>query len=228
MSDSPGEIFKGHRQRLRARLERDPVSVADYEVLELLLGLAIPRRDTKPLALALISRFQNLRGVLDARPDELASVDGFGSSALSLWRLLREIMARYAAAPALQREILASPEAVAAIARQRLGALASEECWLALVDARNRLIYWDRLRIGGVSSVPIQSRDILEIALLHKAAGLILVHNHPGGHPYPSQSDTDLTNELEALAPRLGLRFLDHIIATAGDCYSISHKKILR
>lgn len=227
-SVNPGDLFKGHRERLRERLKRDPANIADYEALEMLLGMAIPRKDTKPIALALISRFRNLRGVLDARPDELADVEGFGSAAQSLWRLLREIMARYEASPLWEREVLASPEAVVKMARFRLGSLPGEECWLALVDARNRLIYWERLRVGGVSSVVIQPRDVLEIALLHKAAGLILVHNHPGGHPQPSQSDIELTRELEILAPRLGLRFLDHLIVTAGDCYSVSNKKIFR
>lgn len=231
MSEDPQnktELLKGHRERLRARLAREPLSVADYEVVELLLCLVVPRKDTKPLALELMRRFKNIRGVIDARPDELARVPGVGDASLALWRLLRETMARYTAAPLLQKEVMASPEAVAAMARQRLGNLPEEESWLGLVDAQNRLIYWERLRRGGVSSVAMEPRDALEIALLQKASGLFLIHNHPGGSPYPSKADLELTAELGKLAPRLGLRLLDHIIVTAGDCFSIIANRVLR
>lgn len=218
----------GHRKRLRARLENDPQSVADYEVMELALGLAITRRDTKALAKRLLARFGGIRGALDAREDELLQVPGFGPGLLSLWRLLREVMARYALAPLQEREVLASPQEVAKVARQRLGNYSHEESWIALVDAQNRLISWERLRKGGISSIALQPRDVLETALMRKASGIILVHNHPGGSARPSRPDLDLTAEIESLAPRLGLRLLDHVIITPGDCYSISQKSIIR
>ncbi|MBD5608347.1 MAG: DNA repair protein RadC [Desulfovibrio sp.] len=226
--DNKTELLKGHRERLRKRLERDPLSLADYEIMELLLGLAIPRRDTKLLAMELLNRFRSLRGALDAKPEELSDISGFGPGSLSLWKLIREIMARYSSAPLEEKEVLATPQAVAAMARPRIGNLSEEESWIALVDAQNRLIYWERLRRGGISSVAIQPRDVLEIAILRKASGIILIHNHPGGSPYPSRSDLVLTEEIENLAPRLGLRLLDHVIVTAGDCYSIREKKLLR
>ncbi len=225
--DNPSGLLKGHRERLRERLKRDPCSVADYEVLELLLGLAIIRKDTKLLARELISRFKSMRGVLDARPDELMNIDGFGPGVMALWRLIREILARYAASPIMERLVLASPEAVAHMGKHRLGHLGHEESWLALVDAQNRLISWERLRHGSISSVAMEPRDVLEAALLHKASGIILVHNHPGGNPDPSRADLKLTAEIKKLAPLLGLRFLDHVIITAGDCYSISQGKLL-
>lgn len=218
----------GHRARLRARLERDPQSVADYEVMELLLGLSLLRKDTKILARRLLEKFGGMRGALDARDDELRMIEGFGPGLLALWHLVREVMARYAASPLLEREILSTPEAVVEMARMRLGNYSHEESWLALVDAQNRLISWERLRRGGVSSIALQPRDVLEVALKRDASGIILVHNHPGGSPRPSRADLDITAEIEKLAPCLSLRFLDHLIITAGDCYSIGQKKILR
>lgn len=229
MTDKPDNAhLSGHRKRLRARLECEPQAVADYEVMELMLGLAITRRDTRALAIALLNRFGNIRGALDARMDELEQIDGFGPGLMSLWRLLREIMARYALAPLLAKEVLASPEAVAQVARQRLGNMSHEESWLALVDAQNRLISWQRLRRGGISSIALQPRDVLEPALLRKASGIVLVHNHPGGNPQPSQADLDLTKEIENLAPRLGLRLLDHVIVTSDECYSIAAGRRIR
>lgn len=229
MTASPDTAqLSGHRKRLKARLEADAQALADYEVMELLLGLALARKDTKPLARALLVRFGSIRGALDARQDELEQVDGIGPGILSLWRLIREIMTRYALSPLLEREVLASPEAVAAVARQRLGNFSHEESWLALVDAQNRLISWERLRKGSISSVSIQPRDVLEAAILRKASGIILVHNHPGGSAKPSRPDLDLTEEIRKLAPRLGLRLLDHLIVTSGECYSIAQKGIVR
>ena len=224
-SVSATSVHSGHRARLRARLEREPLAVADYEVLEMLLGYGLPRRDTKPLAKELLARFGSLRGVLDARPGELEQTSGFGAGLQAFWRLLREVLARYEESPVRQRETLASPEAVARMARNRLAGCSHEECWLALVDTRNRLIAWERLSRGGVADVPLQPRDVLEVALIRKASGIILVHNHPGGSLEPSRSDMALTEELQRLAPCMGLRFLDHVIVTEGACYSITQCK---
>ena len=94
-----------------------------------------------------------------------------------------------------------------------------------MVDRRNRLMAWERLRRGGIAEVAIYPRDVLEAALLRKASGIILVHNHPGGNAAPSQEDRLLTEELQRLAPRMGLRFLDHVIVTDGDCYSITQSQ---
>lgn len=217
----------GHRARLRERLAREPLAVADYEVLELLLGYALPRRDTKPLAKELLRRFGSIRGAVDARPDELSQVPGFGPGLMAFWRVLRELLARRAAAPLRQREVLATPAAVARMARERLAGSPQEESWVALVDAQNRLIAWERLTRGGVSAVALQPRDVLEAALARKASGIILVHNHPGGDTQPSPPDQALTTGLQRLAPHLGLRFLDHVIVTDGDCYSIIQCRIL-
>jgi DNA repair protein RadC len=227
-SSSATHPHNGHRARLRGKLERDAPALADYEVLELFLGYGLTRKDTRPLAEELLRRFKSMRGVFDARPDELLNVPGFGIGLMSLWRILREIFARYAASPICKREELATPQAVAAIARARLAGCPHEECWLALVNGQNGLIAWERLRRGGVDAVAVQPRDVLEIALTRKANGIILVHNHPGGSPEPSEEDAALTNELSQLAPRMNLRFLDHVIVTEGDCYSIIQQKIFR
>lgn len=229
MSDKPDTAaLSGHRKRIRERLACEPQAVADYEIMELLLGLAITRKDTRVLAQALLHKFGSLRGALDARSEELEQIDGFGPGLTALWRLLREIMTRYALSPLAKKEVLASPEAVAQVAMTRLGNLGHEESWLALVDAQNRLISFERLRRGSVSSISLQPRDVLEVALLRKASGFILVHNHPGGNPRPSKPDLDLTEEIKNLAPHLDLRFLDHVIVTSGECYSIASCQLIR
>lgn len=218
---------EGHRARLKKRLQLETQALADYEILELLLGYVLLRKDTKPLAKELLERFTSLRGVMDARPDELQNVDGFGPGLLAFIGLLREFMARYAEAPVRYRQEIASAKAVAHMARMRMAGMDHEECWIALVDRQNRLLSWERLQRGRTSEVSLIPRDVLELAYARKASGIILVHNHPGGGTNPSAPDLLLTSELQRLAPSMGLRFLDHIIVTEADCYSMSQGKLL-
>ncbi|HJA79361.1 DNA repair protein RadC [uncultured Desulfovibrio sp.] len=217
----------GHRTRLRQRLAHDARAVEDYEILELVLGFGLTRKDTKPLAKELLRRFGSIRGALDARPDELLAVPGFGPGLLSLWQVLRELLTRYAASALRQREEIATPEAIARLARTQLAGCPHEECWLALLNGGNYLIGWERLRQGNISTVPVMPRDVLERALLRKARGIILIHNHPGGRSRPSQPDISLTQGLEHLAPQMGLRMVDHVIVTETDCYSILQGRYL-
>lgn len=217
----------GHRARLRRRLEIEPLSIADYELLELLLGYGLTRKDTKPLAKELMARFGSLRGALDARPDELLDVPGFGPGLLHLWRVLRETLARYTESPVRQREVAADPESVARMARTRLAGHTEEEVWTALLTQANALIAWERLRQGSVDHVPLMPRDVFAVALRRKASAIILVHNHPGGSATPSQTDLNLTKVLQQQALPLGLRLLDHIIVTEGECYSILQNRFL-
>lgn len=217
----------GHRARLRQRLSMEPLSVADYELLELLLGYGLTRKDTKPLAKELLARFSSLRGVLDARPDELLDVPGFGPGLLHLWRVLRETLARYMESPVRRREVAANPESIARMAQARLAGRTEEEVWVALLTQANALIAWERLRQGSIDHVPILPRDVFAVALQRKASGIILVHNHPGGSTTPSQPDLTLTGVLKQQALPLGLRLLDHIIVTDGACYSILQSRYL-
>ena len=213
--------YHGHRQRLKSRLKDAPEKLGDYEVLELLLGYAILRRDTKPIAKELLKRHGTLRGVLDANPLTHLEVPGIGQGVCDFFHTLQEFAARYAESRILNREELCSPEVVAAMARQRLGRLAHEEVWVAFVDNRNRLISWEKVASGSINSSAIHPRDILEKALAHKASGFIVVHNHPGGDASPSGQDLDFTQQVEKAARTLFLRFLDHVIVYDSGAYSI-------
>lgn len=217
----------GHRERLRERLKTASSSLADYEVLELLLGHVLLRRDTKPLAKELLARFGSMRGVLDARMQELTAVPGFGPALEAYWILLREVAARYVASPFRQRMELCSPEAVARMARIRLAANSHEEFWVAFLDTRNHLLAWEMASKGSVHTEPLYPRDVMARALALKAASLILVHNHPGGSPTPSGADIDLTHKVKAAGEALGIRLTDHIIVTDGMCYSLMEDCII-
>ena len=211
----------GHRQRLRSRLCNDGSALADYEVLELLLGHVLVRKDTKPLAKELLDRFGSIRGALDAREAELSDIQDFGPSLSAYWRLLRELMARYAESPARQRLSLCSPQSVAHMARVRLAGSSHEEFWIAYLDAQNHLLAWERASRGSVGSAPLYPREVIARALALKASALILVHNHPSGSAEYSGPDLTITRELRDLSAGMGIRMLDHVIVTDDACYSL-------
>lgn len=217
----------GHRQRLRSRLEEAPETLRDYEVLELLLGYAILRKDTKPIAKELLSRFGSLRGVVEARPEQCLDIPGIGNGVVGFMAVLREFIPRYVESRVKKREVLCGPEAVAAMARERLGALAHEEVWVAYVDNGQRLIAWERSAHGSYGISPINPRDIVERGLLLKATGFIVVHNHPGGNTRPSGADLEFTRRLETAAKAVFIRFVDHVIVTDDACYSIMNDGLL-
>ncbi len=219
--------YAGHRARLRERLIRDSAALADYEILELLLGYALLRRDTKPLAKDLLEHFGSIRGVLDALPAELQQVEGVGEGVAALQLLLREMLARYAESPMRERESLCSPAAVAEMVLPRLSGTPREELWIATVDAGNRLINWERLAQGTVGTVPCYPRDILERVLQRKASGFFLVHNHPGGTPKASPEDAEMTKNIQRIATSMGLRLIDHLIVSGGACYSIREDRLI-
>ncbi len=224
---STDKHYHGHRARLRERMSKHPHDLQDYEVLELLLGKVLTRKDTKPLAKELLLRFQNIRGVLDAKPAELLSVEGFGPVLAHYWVLLRELMARYEEAPLRRKEVLSTPEQVARAAKRRLAGHDHEEVWIAFVDAQNHLLSWEFNHKGSVDNVAVYTRDILERGLLLKAMGFILVHNHPSGNSSPSGADLEITAMLKRAAQSVEMRFIDHIIVTDTDCYSVSAEGLI-
>ena len=219
--------YHGHRQRLKDRLKDSPEKLGEYEVLELLLGYVILRRDTKPIAKELLQRHNSLRGILDAKPEDLIDIPGIGPGVIDFMHVLQEVMARYAESRIQAKNELCSPEAVAAMARQRLGKLAHEEVWVAFVDNRNRLISWEKFAKGSVNASSVHPRDIMEKALAHKASGFLIVHNHPGGDPSPSESDLIFTQQVEKAARTLFIRFLDHVIVCDAEAFSITANRRL-
>jgi DNA repair protein RadC len=219
--------YIGHRSRLKERLKRDSRALADYEILELLLGYANPRRDVKPLAKALLARFGTLRGVYQAREDELAAVEGFGEGLLAFLALWREFLARLGEQDAAERVLVDDPKVVADLARERLANLTTEEFWVLLLDGANRVLGWERLSQGTVDQTPVYPREILALALKKQAAGVVMVHNHPGGNPKPSGVDQEITRQVALAAKGLGVKVLDHVIVAGKDYFSFKKARLL-
>lgn len=219
--------YLGHRRRLKDRLMENPRALADYEVLELLLGYVYVRRDTKPLAKDLLARFGSLRGALTARMGELRETPGFGQGLEEFLTLWREAWARFHEQPLRDRVVLNSPDIVAEAAKARIGTSEHEEFWMALVDNKNRLIGWEQISKGTVDQAAVYPREVLGTALARKASGIILVHNHPGADPKPSVQDAEFTRRIKFAARELDIRVLDHLVVTENRYYSFQAEGML-
>ncbi|HSO74815.1 MAG TPA: DNA repair protein RadC, partial [Blastocatellia bacterium] len=186
MVDKPDH--QEHRKRLRDRFQRGGAEgLQDYELLELLLTYAIPRVDVKPPAKRLLKRFKSLSGVLDASQSELEAVHGLGSASGVLIRLVKKLLSAYLEEQIHRRDVLSSPEAVRDFARGKLAGLPHEAFMVIFLDVKNHVIDHEVLHEGTVDRAVVYPRRIIESALAHHAAGLILSHNHPSGDPAPSQ-----------------------------------------
>ncbi len=212
----------GHRQRLKARFAKQGLNGwHEYEVLELLLGYAIPRRDVKPLAKELLRNFETIKRVLDAPLDRLQGIAGMGSQSALFLKLCRELLVLYLEIPDRQRQTVTSPEQIGELCRARLEGLPEEQFLVLFLDNRHRLIASEVIHRGTVDMSVVYPREVLTRALLHRAAALLVAHNHPGGSPTPSAEDLKITQELKQAAATLGIRLLDHLIVAGSQVVSL-------
>lgn len=214
---------EGHRQRLRARYWLNGEgALQDYELLELLLSFAIPRRDTKLLAKKLLGRFGTLARVFEAEPPALEEIEGIGPQAATLISLIRPLATRFIKTMPAGKTLLRSTGEAAAYFQAKLKGLPEEEVHVAFVNAKNAVTATECLQRGTVDQSAVYVRKVIERALAHKASGFILAHNHPSGDPAPSAHDRELTQAVKAAAAAVGIRFLDHLII--GDAAPFSFK----
>jgi DNA repair protein RadC len=203
----------GHRQRLKKRfVAGGPEALPDYELLELVLFNAIPRRDTKPVAKRLIERFGSFAEVVNAPPERLKEVKGVGDAAIMQLKLVRAGALRLMQGGIMQRPVLASWSAVLDYCRAAMGFEAREQFRILFLDKKNRLIADEVQQEGTVDHTPVYVREIVKRSLELSASAIILVHNHPSGDPTPSRADIDMTKQIVDAARPLGVTIHDHII----------------
>ncbi len=222
--------YHGHRQRLRERFLRAGFDgLSDYETIELLLTLAIPRSDVKQPAKALIDRFKSLRGILDAPLEELRSVKGLGSVAPIALKIIRSAATLYLRQSAEGEDLLADPDRISRFWRLRIGALKNEVFEVGFLDSGCRLLRdgVERLQEGTIDRAAVYPRRVVEAALRRGAAVLILAHNHPSGLLEPSDGDKALTRALVLAAETVHLKILDHLIVSPDATFSFRRAGLL-
>ena len=209
--DKPDHV--GHRARLRERfLNSGSDSLADYELLELLLFQAIPRRDTKPLAKSLLKRFGSFAGVIGAERSELAEVEGVGDGVIVALKAVDAAALRVIREDVVGKPVLGNSQRLMDYCQATLGRNRIESFRVLFLNRRNELIADEEQQHGTIDHTPVYPREVVKRALELHAAALIMVHNHPSGDSQPSRADIDMTREVREAADKLGIVLHDHVV----------------
>lgn len=210
---SPEQHYHGHRERLRTRFrDHGDTALADYEILELLLFRLIPRRDTKPIAKALLDRFGTLAGVFGAEAARLTEVKGVGEAVATDIKLIAATAHRMLKSELKGKKVLASWSSVVEYCHAAMAYETREQFRILFLDKRNALIADEVQQKGTVDHTPVYPREVVKRALDLSATAIILVHNHPSGDPTPSRADIEMTKTIIETAKPLGITVHDHII----------------
>ncbi len=215
--DLPGarlpSYIRDHRARLRARfMQGGGDAMPDYELLELVLFRAIPRRDVKPLARALLDQFGDLGGVVSAPEQRLRKVSGVGDAVIVELKIMEAASRRLSRARVMRRQVISSWDALLDYCHTTMSHRETEEFRLFFLDTKNTLIADEAQATGTVDHVPVYPREVVKRALELNASALILVHNHPSGDPTPSQADIEMTRRIKEAGEVMGITLHDHLI----------------
>jgi DNA repair protein RadC len=205
--------YLGHRERLRKRFrDAGADALPDYELIELVLFRAVPRRDTKPLAKAILARFGTFAEAMNAPDELLKEVPGLGEAAITEIKLVRAAALRLVRGEVLERPVLASWSQVLDYCRASMGFEPKEQFRILFLDKRNQIIADEVQQEGTVDHTPVYVREVVKRALELSSTAIVLVHNHPSGDPTPSRADIEMTKQIVQAAKNLGIVVHDHII----------------
>src|SRR6195952_2512752 len=220
--------YHGHRERLRERFySAGPDALSDYELLEMALFPALPRRDTKPLAKLLLKKFGSFAEVVHAPEARLREVEGIGDASVHQIKLLAAAASRVAKGEIKRSISLSSWNDVIGYCRSGMAFADKEQFRLLFLDKRNQLIADEVQQTGTVDHTPVYPREVIKRALELSATALILVHNHPSGDPTPSQADIQMTKAIVDIATPLGISVHDHIIVGKNGHASLKGLKLI-
>ena len=208
-----GNPHAGHRARLRARLiDTGGDGLLDHELIEYLLALAIPRRDTKPLAKRLLAEFGGIASLLSADADALRRVKGMGDGAIAALKIAQASALRLLRAEVAAKPVLGNWQALLDYLRADMAHHPIERVRVLHLNTRNMLIRDEKISEGSIDEAAVHVREVIRRAIDLGSAALILVHNHPSGDPSPSRADIDLTRGIMEAGKRLNIAVHDHII----------------
>lgn len=223
---APGHL--GHRARMREKLlGAGPDALLDHELLEMVLFLALPRRDTKPIARALLTRFGSFANAIAAPLQDLRAVEGLGEAGAAALRTVQAAALRLVRAEVIDRPVLNNWDRLLAYLSATMAREKVEQFRVLFLDTKNRLIADEAQARGTVNHTPVYPREVVRRALELQATALILVHNHPSGDPTPSRADLEMTQEVKGAAAMLGIVLHDHLIIGNGRHLSFRREGLL-
>jgi DNA repair protein RadC len=222
------ELSQGHRKRLRDKfLKSGLVGFHDYEIVELLLSLGVPRRDTKQQAKEAIKKFKTLRGVLEASPEELQQIEGIGPHSVFGIKFMQELAREFLKERLIDRPVYKSSQEIFEYFYHSMRDLKKEVFKVVYLNTQNQIIDIADLFRGTVDSSPVYPREVMESAIKHSAVSLVLVHNHPSGNPQPSDNDKVLTRDLVYAGAMMQIRVLDHIVIGENRFFSFAGEGLI-
>jgi DNA repair protein RadC len=220
--------YHGHRERLRERFRGVGAdALSDYELLEMVLFRALPRRDVKPLAKSLIGTFGSFAEAVHAPEARLREIHGLGEAAITEIKLIAAASSRVAKGQLKQRVMLSSWGNVIEYCRTVMAFADKEHFRILFLDKRNQLIADELQQVGTVDHTPVYPREVVKRALELSATAIIMVHNHPSGDPTPSQADVQMTRAIVDIAGPLGISVHDHIIVGKNGHASLKGLKLI-
>lgn len=220
-ADRLPSYIRDHRKRLRDRfLDGGPNAVADYELLELVLFRAIPRRDVKPIAHKLLETFGDFAATLSAPRERLVQVEGVGDAVITELKVVEAAAHLFARTRVMDRPAITGWDALVSYCRTAMAHRETEQFRVLFLDRKNILIADEEQARGTVDHVPVYPREVVKRALVLNASSLILVHNHPSGDPTPSDSDLAVTRQIDEAARALSITLHDHLVIGANAEFS--------
>ena len=220
--------YHGHRERLRERFRKGGAeALGDYELLELILFRALPRRDVKPLAKMLLEKFGSFAEVIAAPQVRLAEVKGLGDAGITDLKVVQAAASRLLRGAVKKRPVLSSWSTVLDYCRTAQAFADREQFRVLFLDKRNQLIADEVQQVGTVDHTPVYPREVVKRALELSSTAIILVHNHPSGDPTPSTADIEMTRSIAEIAKPLGIAVHDHIIVGKDGHASLKGLKLI-
>lgn len=219
---------KGHRQRVKNRVINEGIdSFEDHQILELLLFYCIPMKDTNELAHQLIKHYGSLSGVFDANPRDLCDQIGVTENTAVLLSLMPSLARRYQQGKFREKVVLNSTSKAGEYTMALFTGRLNEAFYVICLDSQNKVNQATLLHEGTINEAPVYPRLIVETALRHQAASIILAHNHPGGSQKPSQADLDVTHKIKLATEAIAIPVVDHIIVAGEGYYSFAENRVL-
>ncbi len=222
--------YIGHRARLRERFLHDGgKSMADYELIELLLTYAIPRRDVKPIAKNVVRRFGSLAGAAKASVGQLTEVNGIKENTAVLLKLIQEAARRFSWAELSDTDapVISNWDAMIDYCRTEMSHLDVEEFRVIFLDVKFKVIGEEIMQRGTINQVAIHPREVVKMAMEKKASAVILVHNHPSGDVKPSRADVEITKQIKQALEAINIALLDHIVISKYDYASLKSMQVI-
>ncbi len=220
--------YVGHRKRHKDKFLKNPPAVfSDYELLELILFQAIPRKDVKPLAKELLQKFGTFNNLLNLSKEKLLEIIGTNENVFLHFQIIKEVLNRILASKVIEQNVISSWGDLLEYLQFNMSNLQIEQFRVLFLNKKNTLIADEVMATGTIDQTPVYPREIVKRALIHEAGAIILVHNHPGGNSNPSNVDIDLTTHIVNACKTVNVSVHDHVIIGKGEYYSFKTNMLL-